>query len=101
MTPTNPQPGRWLPVTATVAVVLCICLLVLAAGGGVVYILRGNASHLIDIPRRADATQTPEPGAKINRPSPDSVSKQAEASLEKTIIPDSDLYGLACRLRNT
>ncbi len=100
MAPSNPRPTNWLLIVGGLAVVLCICVLALGAGGAAYFLIRKNSHVLTDIPKSISATQTPEPNVTVSRPPVETVSTDTQTSLQKTIIPDSDLYDLDCRLRN-
>ena len=101
MAPSNPRSTNWLLIIGGLVVVLCVCVLALGAGGAAYFFIRNNGNRLIDIPRPSDVTQTPEPTVTINRPSVASIPKDTETALQKTVIPASDLYDLACRLKGT
>ena len=96
----NPRTTNWVAIIAIVAVVCCLCIVLLGAGGAAYFFIRNNSSPLTDIPKPTGSTATPEPTVAVSRPGVDSISKDTETALLKTIIPDSDLYDLACRLKN-
>ncbi len=100
MAPSNPRPTNWLLIIASIVVVLCICVLALGAGGAAYFFLYNKKNVLTDIPKSSQATQTPEPTVTVNRPPVASVSTDTATALRNTVIPDSDLYDLACRLKN-
>src|SRR5512135_324728 len=100
MGPTNPRATNRVVIIGIVAVICCLGVLLLGAGGAIYYFFRSNANPLTDIPKSTGSTATPEPTVPVIRPSVDSISKDTEAALQQTIIPDSDLYDLACRLKN-
>ena len=99
MAPSNNQSANRGAIIVIVVVVCCLCTLLLAAGGGVYYFITKGGNILPDIPPRSDETPTPEPTVAVSRPPVDSVSKETESALGQTILPESDLYDLACRLK--
>ncbi len=100
MGPSNKQATARIAIFAVAAVVCGLCVLALGAGGAIYYYFRHSSNVLTDIPKSLGSTATPEPTVTVSRPRVDAISKEAEAILQKTIIPDSDLYDLACRLKN-
>ena len=88
-------------VFVAIAVVLCcLCLLLAAAGTYIYFYLQHNLGLNPGAPTQSQAGSAPEPTITVNRPSIDPKSKEAENTLKQTVLPDSDLYDLACRLRN-
>ncbi len=100
MQSTNAPRRNWAVIIAIIAAVLCLCVVAGGAGGAIFFFLRTSGSRLTDIPKSISATQTPEPAVTVSRPPVASVSQSTLAALQKTVIPDSDLYDLACRLKN-
>lgn len=83
-------------------VLLCICVIVLGAGGYAVYTLSKGASSIVDsitaIPP-IDGQTSPSPVPEITRPPVDSISSETVQTLENTVVPSNDLRDLACRLK--
>lgn len=81
-----------------IAITLCfLCALILALGGAAYYVFINNSSTPA-LPVPSDATQPPVP---VTRPPVESISSDTMDTLNKTIVPDNDLYDLACRLKQT
>ncbi|HTP00219.1 MAG TPA: hypothetical protein VMJ64_02515, partial [Anaerolineales bacterium] len=100
MSQSNPQTANRLAIAGILLGVCCLCAIGLAFGGGIVYYLRQNAATVRGVPPRSDTTPTAGPTVAVNRPNVDSVSKETESTLQQTTVPDSDLYDLACRLKD-
>ncbi|MGE5073295.1 MAG: hypothetical protein ACM3MF_07705 [Anaerolineae bacterium] len=84
-----------------IVVVLCIvCALVLAMGGGAFFFVRNFIGSAPDFPKPNDASPTPPPTVEVHRPNAGAISTETESTLAKTVLPETDLYDLACRLRN-
>ncbi|HEX8992352.1 MAG TPA: hypothetical protein VF784_11800, partial [Anaerolineales bacterium] len=88
-------------VLIVLAILGCICVLVAACVAAGYYLYKNNAGSLPSLPMQSGGPVTPEPTVTVNRPPGDAISKETQAALDQTLIPDSDLYGLACRLKDT
>jgi immune inhibitor A len=100
MGPSNPSTANRNVIIAIVVVLCCLCTLILVFGGGVYYYVTRNLADFPYLPRPSDGTVAPEPTVQVNRPDVGSISRETEDSLGKVVIPQSDLYDLACRLKN-
>jgi len=80
----------------------CICTLVLVLGGYAYYYFAQNISGKTNFPipihLPSTSAMTPPP-ITVTRPPVASISPDTMDTLSKTIVPDSDLYDLACRLK--
>ncbi len=101
MTPSNSKATNRGLIIGIVVLLCVLCLFAVAiGGGGAIYLLRRNTGPLIDIPKPAGETPTPAPTVEVNRPSVDTNAQTTENTMAQTIVPDSDLYDLACRLKS-
>jgi hypothetical protein len=90
---------KWVLILAGAALLLCICLIfVLFGAGGIYYFLRNNHSTP-GAPTPSAADCPGQPPAVVRRPPPASISPDAQDVLRAVILPDSDPYALACRLK--
>jgi immune inhibitor A len=89
--------SNWLPYAAVAALLICLCLALVLAGGGAAYLLVRQAPTFLAVPSHTAAAKTP---VVVNRPPPGSVSSDTEVNLQTVVVPDSDLYDLACRLQD-
>ena len=96
----NPQSANRGAIIVIVVVLCCLGVVLLAAGGAAIYYFKQSPTGFTDTPRPNVATSSPEPTVTVNRPSVDTVSTETEDTLKNVIVPASDLYGLACRLKN-
>jgi hypothetical protein len=100
MTPSNSSTANRGLIIGIVVVLCCLCALTVGIAGGAYYYLRPNNGPLIDIPKPSNETPTPVPTVEVNRPGVDTNAKETESTLSKVVIPESELYDLACRLKN-
>ncbi len=86
----------------TIVVVLgCLCVTLLALGGAGYYVLKNfylNPTPSVSLQPNAGTTN--QPPVTVPRPPVASIPTETVATLGKTVIPDSNLYDLACRLKN-
>ena len=101
MAPTNPQTGNRAALIVLLIALCCFCALLLASGGYLYYYVKNNFGFNPVTPTQSKANATVEPTITVSRPTVDSISTQTEDTLKQTILPDSDLYDLACRLKDT
>ena len=87
-------------VLIVLVIVACICVLVAACAVAGYYLYKYNVTSLPGLPTQLGGEVTPAPTVTVNRPRTDTISKETQAVLDKTLIPDSDLYDLACRLKD-
>ncbi len=80
-----------------VTVLCCLCVVVLAFGGSAYYYIIHNVNFTPHQPNNGRTEPSPVP---VLRPPVDSISKSTIDTLSQTIVPDNDLYDLACRLKN-
>ncbi len=100
MAPMNNRSRNGVTILIVVLVLACICALVVACAVLGYYYYKNNIGSLPGIPTQSSSQVTPEPTVTLIRPTVDSISKDTENAIDKALIPDSDLYGLACRLKN-
>ncbi|HEX8993561.1 MAG TPA: hypothetical protein VF784_17920, partial [Anaerolineales bacterium] len=100
MGPTNSQAKGVGVVIIVLAILGCICVLVVACAVAGYYLYKSNTGLLPNLMGQSSPAVTPEPTVTVSRPPAATVSKETETALDKTVIPDSDLYSLACRLEN-
>ncbi len=96
----NPRTSNRTIIVAILLVLCCLCAIALAFGGAVYYYFRNNPGILNSLPTQAGSVPTAESTVTVSRPTVDSISKETEDTLRTTVVPDSDLYDLACRLKN-
>ena len=98
MGPSNPRPANKGLIAVAVLAVCCVCAELVVLGAGIYYYIQ-NAGKLPGGPTQSGSV-TEVPTVVVSRPTIDAVSKDTEEALRTTIIPDSDLYDLACRLKD-
>ena len=86
-------------IVGIIAVVLCICVLVLGLLGYFFYSSYQGWNDATDVPSNPSDSGTETPAPEVNRPSPGSVSSETLETLKSTIVPENDPYELACRLQ--
>jgi immune inhibitor A len=95
---TSSRRGIWI---AIVIALCCICALVLLIGGlGLYYYLHSSPTSSPALPFPSSSGGTETPTVTVTRPPAASVPLDTETLLNNTIVPESDLYDLACRLEN-
>ena len=100
MTQSNSQTTNRALIIGIIVVLCCLCVLAVGIVAGGYFFFRNNAGPRIDIPKPSGDTPTPAPTVEVQRPGVDTNAKETESTLQKVVIPDSDLYDLACRLKN-
>jgi len=85
-------------IVGIVALLCCICLIVLGVGGYVLYAY-GSSVTTISTPSILFDPGTPTPAAELYRPPADTISIETVQVLAQTIVPENDVYELACRLQ--
>ena len=100
MVPSNSRTSNRNILLGILLVVGCLCVIVLAFGGAVYFYFRNNPSGVPGIPTQSGSAPTTAPTIVISRPNVDAASKGTEDALRTTVVPDSNLYDLACRLKN-
>ena len=79
--------------------VLCSCVLIIGAGAIIYRASQGIPTDFLPlIPTNTDP-MPPEPTPELNRTPTDSTTVGTLEILQNTIVPEADLYDLACRLR--
>ncbi len=86
-------------IVGIIAVVLCICVLVLGLLGYFFYTSYQGWNDATDVPSNPSDSGTGTPAPEVNRPSPGSVSSETLETLKSTEVPENDPYELACRLQ--
>jgi immune inhibitor A len=88
------KPNRWLiPLVATMAAVLCCCLLV--AGLGAYWWVHDALQAAVDVPI---LTQEPSPSPAVIRRTPEPVELETADAIAHSALPQRDLLDLAHRL---
>ncbi len=100
MEPTKPKSSNRRPIIAFVVILCCLCALVLARGGTAYYYITNNIYPTPDAPSHMYYGSTELPPVSVTRLPVDSISTDTMDTLSQTIVPDNDLYDLACRLKN-
>ncbi len=86
-------------IVGIIVLVCCICLLVLGVGGVIVYETGKSVSNIgLPMPNSDFGTPTPVPELKTTPAA--QVSTDTLSTLQTTIVPENDLYDLACRLKS-
>jgi immune inhibitor A len=89
--------SNWVIWAVAALLLVCLCVILMIVVGVAVYYLANNADSLIGLP--TTMTQTVEPPVALTRPPIESVSGDTADTLAAIIVPESDPYDLACRLR--
>ncbi len=87
-------------VIGIVVLLCCICLLVAGMAGYGYYAFAQVAPTITDnpiFPPVDDVTPTSE--SELFRPSPDTISTETIQTLDDSVVPENDVYELACRLQ--
>ncbi len=74
----------------------CICAMTLVLGGYAYYYLDNNFPVTTNFPFSSEA---PQPPVTVTRPPVETIPLDTLDTLGKTVVPESDLYDLACRLK--
>jgi immune inhibitor A len=85
-------------VIGIVALLLCICTIVLGLGGYGLYAFRQASPS--DAPTLNSDDVTPSSEVEVTRPPVDSISTDTLSTLQNAIVPENDPYELACELQN-
>jgi hypothetical protein len=96
--PTSQSSNRGV-IIAIVIVLLCICAIAVALAGFFFYRLSGSIPPIDILPVPSDNSSTEQPPVTVTRPPVDSISTETMNTLAETVVPDNDLYDLACRLK--
>ncbi|MBI3740033.1 MAG: immune inhibitor A, partial [Chloroflexi bacterium] len=98
----NAQSSNRGVIIAIVVVLCCICTIVLALGGYAYFYFKTNFPNTpgLPLPPINNNGSTEQPPVTVTRPPVDSISTDTMDTLSKAIVPDNDLYDLACRLKN-
>jgi len=98
----KPSSSNRTTIIVIVVVLSCLCISLLVLGGSAYYFVRKNlnANPTLHVPGQANQGSTEQPPVGVTRPPVASVPTETVDTLNKTMIPDSDLYDLACRLKN-
>lgn len=90
-------------IIAIVIVLCCVCLMLLAFGGYAYYYYVNNISTIPGGPTPSNPVDNGNPGQPtvvVTRPPVDTIPTETVSTLGQTIVPDNDLYDLACRLKD-
>lgn len=87
-------------IAGIVALLCCICLIVIGVGGYIFYAMSQEIVSNIDVPTLVpfDTVPTNTPSVQITRPPSDQISVDTLELLETTVVPFNDPRELACRL---
>jgi immune inhibitor A len=80
---------------------VCVCAIVLAGGAFILFRSMDFGSLVSTVVSPAFVASTEQPAPTLSRPPAGSVPTETAEILGQTLVPDRDLYDLACRLRNT
>ena len=87
-------------VIGIVVLLCCICVLVLGMAGYGYYAYTQIAPTLSANPIFPPVNDvTPESPSDLFRPPPDTISPETIQTLDQSIVPENDVYELACRLQ--
>lgn len=100
MDPNNSQGSNRGVIIGIIVALGCICVLVVGLGAGAYFYLRQSIGPVTGFPTLSLNAPTPAPTVTINRPPAETIPTETENALKQTIVPDNDLYDLACRLKN-
>ncbi len=100
MDQTTPKSSNRGLIIAIIVVLFCICALVLLIGGVAVYFYFNSPSISPTLPIPSLNGGTATPSVAVTRPPVESISPDTVNTLTNVVVPDSDLYDLACRLEN-
>lgn len=87
-------------ITAIGILLSCVCVTVLALGGYGYYYITHNINLNQRLLSQLNLGGPEHPTVTVTRPRVDSIPANAMDILNRTVIPDNDLYDPACRLRN-
>jgi len=79
----------------------CICIIAVGLGGYLYFNSTGYSvipGGIFPAPSSDISTPTPEP--TVTRPPADTISTDTISTLDQTIVPENDVYELACRLQD-
>jgi immune inhibitor A len=97
--PTEKKSGVSAIVIGIVVLLCCICVLVAGLGGYAFYAFK-QASPATDIPIPPVDSSTPTTAPEVTRPPVGSISTDTIQMLNQTVVPQNDVYGLACSLQD-
>ncbi len=100
MGPTNSRAKGVAVVLIVLAILGCICVLTAACVVAGYFLYQNDVRSLPGLPTQSGGQVTPEPTVTVNETPTVTISNETQTALDKALIPDSDLYGLACRLKD-
>ncbi len=95
----KPQSSNRTAIIIVVGVLACLCAMVLALGGYAAYSVIRTIDLTPGVPTPS-SSNTEQPPVPVTRPPVDSIPTDTQDVLSQAVVPDSDLYSLACRLKN-
>ena len=96
----KPQPSNRGAIIAIIVVVCCLCGAILALGGMAFFAITYNYIFAPGPSSQTNYGSTPEPPVTVARPPVNSIPPDTMETLSQTVVPDNDLYDLACRLKD-
>ncbi len=98
----KPSTSNRITIIVIVVVLCCLCISLLALGGYAYYYFKKNlsGSPTLRVQEQPNQGGTQQPPMALIRPPAASVPTETADTLGRTIVPDSDLYDLACRIKN-
>ncbi len=98
MEPVKPQSSRRGWIIGIVIALCCICVLLIGIGGYAYYYVTKNLPYLASQLGSSEAPTLPP--VAVTRPPVQAVPTETVNALGQIVVPDADLYDLACRLQN-
>ncbi len=87
-------------IVGIVALLCCICVIVLGVGAYILYAYGSTITPISTIiPVPPFTPDTPTPAVEVTRPPVDQISTSTLETLKTSIVPENDPYELACRLQ--
>jgi hypothetical protein len=96
----KPQSSSRRTLTAIGILLSCLCVAVLALSGYGYYYIAHNINLQQRLLSQPGLDRTEQPAITVTRLRADSIPTDDMNTLSRTVIPDNDLYDLACRLEN-
>ncbi|MCJ7433368.1 MAG: hypothetical protein MUO77_07770, partial [Anaerolineales bacterium] len=77
----------------------CICVITVGLGGYIFFRFAEDRITNGDFPTFPAVTDTPVPESDMMRPPADTISTETVQALDQSVLPENDVYELACRLQ--
>ena len=95
----TPKSNRIILIVSIFILLCCICILAVGLGGYIYFRFAGNSIINGNFPAFPSDTGTSTPELDIMRPPADTISTKTIQALDQSIVPENDVYALACRLQ--